>query len=103
MHTTADDPKKYRSEEEVEEWRAREPLIRFRKYLENKGYWNEQKRAALEEEIKNEIEAAVNKFESLTDFKPDAPFDHVFGTRHDVIEEQRREFLAAIGKGATNG
>ena len=31
MHTTADDPKKYRSEDQVEVWRGREPLIRFRK------------------------------------------------------------------------
>jgi len=103
MHTTADDPKKYRSDEEVEEWLGREPLIRFRKYLENKGIWNEEKQTALDEEIKKEVEAAVQEFEARTDFKPDAPFDHVFGTKHDVIEEQRQEFLAALGKEADNG
>jgi pyruvate dehydrogenase E1 component alpha subunit len=103
MHTTADDPKKYRTDEEVEEWLGREPLIRFRTYLENKGIWNEAKQTALAEEIKKEIEAAVQEFEARTDFKPDAPFDHVFGTKHDLIEEQRQEFLAALGKEANNG
>ena len=103
MHTTADDPKKYRTEEEVEVWRGREPLIRFRKYLENKGIWNEEKQTALDDELKNEVEAAVQKFEARGDFKPDAPFDHVFGTKHDVIEEQRQEFLASLGKEADNG
>ena len=103
MHTTADDPKKYRTEEEVEVWRGREPLIRFRKYLENKGLWNDEKQSALEDQLKTEIEAAVETFEARSDFKPDAPFDHVFGTKHDVIEEQRREFLAALGKEADNG
>jgi TPP-dependent pyruvate/acetoin dehydrogenase alpha subunit len=103
MHTTADDPTKYRTEDEVESWKHREPLVRFRKYLENKGIWNDEKQASLEEEIKQEIEAAVKAFEDRTDFKPDAPFDHVFGTRHEVIEEQRREFLAKLGKEANNG
>lgn len=103
MHTTADDPKKYRSDEEVEEWLGREPLIRLRKYLDSKGIWNDEKQANLDAEIKQEIDAAVKDFEARTDFKPDAPFDHVFGTEHDVIEEQRQEFLASLGKGANNG
>ena len=38
MHTTADDPKKYRSEEDVERWKARDPLLRYRKYLVDKRY-----------------------------------------------------------------
>lgn len=103
MHTTADDPKKYRSEEEVEAWKAREPLIRFRKYLDNKGYWDEEKQAAMDQDIKKEIDDAVKEFEARTDFKPDAPFDHVFGTRHTSVEEQREEFLAVISKEADNG
>jgi pyruvate dehydrogenase E1 component alpha subunit len=103
MHTTADDPTKYRTEEEVEKWKLRDPLIRFRKYLENKGLWDKDKQAALDEEIKQEVDSAVKEFETRTDFKPDAPFDHVFGTRHEVIEEQRQEFLANLGKEANNG
>src|SRR2546426_4818836 len=35
-HTTADDPTKYRSTEEVAEWERRDPLTRFRAYLEKK-------------------------------------------------------------------
>ncbi len=96
MHTTADDPKRYRSDEEVAEWQGREPLIRFRSYLEAKGYWDEQHQAALDEEVRGEIEAAVQEFEARSDFKPDAPFDHVYGTTHPIIEEQRTQFLADL-------
>jgi pyruvate dehydrogenase E1 component alpha subunit len=103
MHTTADDPRRYRTAEEEEDWQAKEPLSRFRTYLENKGYWDEAQQEALEEEVKKEVDAAVNELETRTDFKPDAPFDHVYGTRHDVIEDQRREFLAAIAKEADRG
>lgn len=102
MHTTSDDPKKYRSDDEVEEWWKREPLVRFKLYLEKKGIWDDGKQASLESEIKEEVNAAVKEFESMTGFKPDAPFDHVYGTRHDVIEEQRAEFLRNSGKESGN-
>ncbi|RQW03485.1 pyruvate dehydrogenase (acetyl-transferring) E1 component subunit alpha, partial [candidate division KSB1 bacterium] len=58
VHTTADDPTKYRQEEEVEKWRRRDPLIRFQKYLKNKGLLDEKAVEALEQEIKEEIKAA---------------------------------------------
>ena len=32
-----------------------------------------------------------------------AAFDHVFGTRHAVIEEQRQEFLAETGAEVARG
>jgi pyruvate dehydrogenase E1 component alpha subunit len=98
MHTTADDPTKYRSEEEVERWWKRDPIPRFRGYLEKKGIWDGQREAALLAKVRAEVDAAVKEFEARKDFKPDAPFDHVFGTRHDVIEEQRRDFLAGLGE-----
>ena len=102
MHTTADDPKKYRSDEEVEDWKKKDPLPRFRKYLESKGIWDARKQKALDAEIKAEIDAAVKEFEAIKDLKPDACFDHVFGTKHDEIEEQRQEFLKYIGKEAAD-
>ncbi|NIO11519.1 MAG: hypothetical protein GTO40_27270, partial [Deltaproteobacteria bacterium] len=83
-------------EEEVQEWWQRDPIPRFRLYLERKGLWNEQLQADLEDEIRKEVEAAVKEFEQKTEFKPDAPFDHVFGTHHREIEEQRAEFLANL-------
>jgi pyruvate dehydrogenase E1 component alpha subunit len=100
MHTTADDPTKYRPDEEVQEWWKKDPIPRLKTYLENRGMWDGDKQAKLEESIKEEVDAAVKEFESRVDFKPDAPFDHVFGTKHDVIEEQRAEFLENLRKEA---
>jgi len=39
-HTTADDPRRYQPTDEIEEWRARDPLPRLRKYLELRGLWD---------------------------------------------------------------
>lgn len=103
MHTTADDPTKYRTDDEVEAWRPRDPLIRIRHYLESKGLWSDDRQAALDKEVKKEIDTAVRELESYPALKPDAPFDHVYGTRHQVIEEQRQEFLAKLAKETENG
>jgi pyruvate dehydrogenase E1 component alpha subunit len=63
MHTTADDPKKYRSDEEVAEWEARDPLPRFRDYLRKKKLLNEESERVIAEEIRGEIDRAVEKYE----------------------------------------
>ena len=93
MHTTSDDPKKYRTDEEVERWIRRDPLTRFRKYMDTKEIWDDKRQAEMDAEIKEEIDQAVKAFEARKDFKPDAAFDHVFGTTHSRIERQRAEFL----------
>ena len=93
MHTTSDDPKKYRTDEEVERWIRRDPLTRFRKYMDTKEIWDDKRQAEMDAEIKEEIDQAVKAFEARKDFKPDAAFDHVFGTTHSRIERQRTEFL----------
>lgn len=102
MHTTADDPKKYRPEAEEEDWKKRDPIPRFKQYLENKKIWDGEKEEALRAEIKAEIDRAVQEFEAIKDLPPDASFDHVFGTKHDDIEEQRLEFLDHLPKGASH-
>ena len=102
MHTTADDPKRYRDEVDVEEWWKREPIARFRRYLEAKGYWDEDAQKALEAEMADAIEAAVGELEGPYEVKPDAPFDYVFGTSHEEIERQRGEFLAELKEEASH-
>jgi len=94
MHTSADDPTRYRSEAEVQSWWQREPIARFRAYLENKGIWDDARQALLEAEIRNEVDAAVREFEARTAELPiDGQFDHVFGSSHPRTCEQRDQFL----------
>jgi len=93
VHTTADDPKRYRKEEEVEEWVKRDPLIRFQTYLKNKGLISDDQIDTLEEEIKAEIKAAVDqtekRMEELGD--PLAMFEHLFAELPPYLQEQRQE------------
>ena len=103
MHTTADDQYKYRSKDEEEVWWKRDPLVRFRKYLTGKKYWSDKKETELQEEFKAEMDKQVTSFEARTEFKMDAAFDNVFGTTHDVIEQQRAEFLSESAKEDARG
>jgi pyruvate dehydrogenase E1 component alpha subunit len=103
MHTTADDPSRYRSDEEVAAWEAKDPLVRFKAYLLKKGIWDEDLQKQLEADCKSQIDAAVQAFESRSPFAPDAPFDHVFGTKEAVIEAQRARFLERLGKEGEDG
>jgi pyruvate dehydrogenase E1 component alpha subunit len=103
MHTTADDPTKYRTKEEEKRAWEKEPLIRFRKYLDDKGFWDDAKEEKLLAEMKAQVAKAVEEFETPKDWALDAPFDHVYGTTHPGIEEQRADFLANVAKEADRG
>jgi pyruvate dehydrogenase E1 component alpha subunit len=98
VHTTADDPSRYREDEEVKNWEKKDPLVRFKLYLESRNFWDEYKEAELVARIKAEIDTAVTEFEKGVEIKLDAPFDHVFGTKEAVIEDQRRAFLNKINQ-----
>jgi pyruvate dehydrogenase E1 component alpha subunit len=97
MHTTADDPTKYRDSKDVDRWEQRDPLVRMRKLLDKKKLWSDEEEKALQEEIKKQIDAEVRTYEKGVDAKKDVMFDHVYGTEHTEIEQQRAEFLARIG------
>ncbi|WP_323702746.1 pyruvate dehydrogenase (acetyl-transferring) E1 component subunit alpha [Mammaliicoccus sp. Dog046] len=61
-HTMAgDDPTRYRTSDEDSDWEKKDPLVRYRKYLEAKGLWNEEKENEVMERAKEEIKAAIKE------------------------------------------
>jgi len=61
-HTmSGDDPTRYRTKELDNEWEKKDPLIRFRKYLEAKGIWNEEMENAAIEDAKEQIKNAITE------------------------------------------
>jgi len=103
MHTTADDPTKYRTKEEEDCAWQKEPLIRTRQYLVDQGFWNDEKEADLLAEVKAQVEATVREFESPKDWQQDEPFRHVYGTEHANITAQHQDFLANVAREANHG
>ncbi|MCD7033965.1 pyruvate dehydrogenase (acetyl-transferring) E1 component subunit alpha [Metabacillus sp. GX 13764] len=61
-HTMAgDDPTRYRTKDIENEWEEKDPLVRFRKFLENKGLWSEEEENKVIEQAKEEIKEAIKK------------------------------------------
>ncbi|MDX1622962.1 MAG: pyruvate dehydrogenase (acetyl-transferring) E1 component subunit alpha [Gemmatimonadota bacterium] len=91
LHTTADDPSKYRDEEEVEEWEAKDPLPRLQGFLQERDLLDDGAIEELEEEVSGEIEAAweaaSERMAELDD--PAVMFDHVWAERPPELERQR--------------
>jgi pyruvate dehydrogenase E1 component alpha subunit len=90
MHTTADDPTKYRSDDEVAMWKTKDPILRVKLYLTKKGILSDSMEAELQEEQKKKIDEAVEKAEQ---FKPDpkSMFQHVYSYIPDTLKEELDE------------
>ena len=58
---SGDDPTRYRTKELENEWEKKDPLVRFRKFLENKGLWSEEEENKVIEQAKEEIKEAIKK------------------------------------------
>jgi len=87
-HTTADDPTKYRTEEEVERWKPLDPLVRLRLYLKEKGLWNEGVEQRLTEEAQKEIDQAVKDAEAVPVPEVEEIFKYVFSEMTPQLKEQ---------------
>ncbi len=87
-HTTADDPTRYRDEKELAEWTARDPLIRYRLYLEGKKLWDDEKEENLESEIKEEVARAVEKAEGVPDRDVEEIFRYLYAEMTPRLKEQ---------------
>ena len=87
-HTTADDPTKYRDPEELAYWVARDPIVRFRSYLEGLG---------IEQEFLDSVDeeaadyAADVRRRALEITAPDRSviFDNVYAEPHPLVVEQK--------------
>jgi pyruvate dehydrogenase E1 component alpha subunit len=99
VHTTADDPTKYRSAEEVAEWERKDPLTRFATYLRKRNLLEE----GLEERIDAEIAEAVGRFEATPAPDPLAMFDHVYAELPPDLAAQRDALAERLRGGAGEG
>lgn len=87
-HTTADDPTKYRTDEEMEPWKPLDPLVRLRLHLREKGLWNEEVEKRLTEEAQKEIDQVVKEAEAVPVPEVEDIFKYVFAETTPQLKEQ---------------
>jgi pyruvate dehydrogenase E1 component alpha subunit len=89
-HTTADDPTRYRTENEASTWRRRDPLERVRLYLSERDRWSQEWQDEVEEMASEEIERAVAAAEALDQPSVSDVFTGMFAELPPTLAEQLR-------------
>lgn len=92
-HSSSDDPTRYRDAAEVKEWEAKDPIERFRKFLEKKALWTAAWQLQLETEIGDEITAGVREGEAAGPPSIASMFDDVYKDVPPFLAEQRDDLL----------
>ncbi len=90
-HSTSDDPTRYRSEEEVEAWRLKDPLVRLRRHLVTLGLTDEGRDATMDEALSREIGAAVDLVERMPLPERATLFEDVYAEKPWHLREQAEE------------
>lgn len=92
-HTMAgDDPTRYRTDDLDSEWEKRDPLLRFRIYLENKGIWTKEEEDAVIEQAKEEIREAIKKADEYPKQKVTDFIGYMFEELPQNLQEQMAEY-----------
>ncbi|WMM25179.1 pyruvate dehydrogenase (acetyl-transferring) E1 component subunit alpha [Tissierella sp. MB52-C2] len=98
-HTTSDDPTLYREDSEVEEWKHKDPLLRFKKYLLNKNILTEEWEEKIKKELENEVMSTFESIENKSDTEIDDIFKYHYETLPPQLEEQLLEYKSFLEGG----
>jgi pyruvate dehydrogenase E1 component alpha subunit len=99
-HTNADDATRYRQQEEVEWWLARDPVTRIRQYLTGRGLLDEPSVASLEAEAEAEAAALRQQVNTDAPRDPAGLFRHVYAEQTPSLHWQQQELSAELAAAA---
>ncbi|WP_274365988.1 pyruvate dehydrogenase (acetyl-transferring) E1 component subunit alpha [Paenibacillus thermotolerans] len=95
---SGDDPTKYRTKDEQGEWETKDPLVRFRRFLEAKGLWSEEDETRTVEEAKEHVAAEIKRAESVEKMTIAGLLESMFEEPPVHIREQIAEYSAEGAK-----
>lgn len=96
-HSTSDDPSRYVPKELFDEWEKKDPVERFRRFLEKKGLWNQTVEDTMRKDTLAEIDAAAKIAEKTAKPGLETIFSDVFAEVPGHIRRQG-EFLFDLVK-----
>jgi len=97
-HTTADDPTVYRDEEEVERWKAKDPIPRLEAFLRSEGLLDDERVAEIEQQVEQRVSDAIDEAESEPRPEPEEMFEHAYADLPPALREQRDEFVETVNR-----
>ncbi|WP_254533030.1 pyruvate dehydrogenase (acetyl-transferring) E1 component subunit alpha [Natrinema gelatinilyticum] len=90
-HTTSDDPTRYRSSDEVEEWADRDPLERYRAFLKETGRWDKIDEDVVREEVEAEFDEAIEAADAFEERNVEEIFAYLYEELPPELEQQLEE------------
>lgn len=97
-HTTADDAKRYRNQEEVDAWTKKDPLDRVKNYMIKQKMWDAKKEELLQQQVAALVSAHVKAYEDEPAADPKEIFAYTFATMTPQLQEQYQSLLDVSGK-----
>ena len=100
-HSTSDDAFAYRARKEVEDRkRLDNPIVRFRLFLEARGWWTAEEESALAKRLKEAVVAAYKRAEALPKPEVREMFSEVYGGAEPwhIVSARAYGFRRAAGR-----
>ncbi|MCI4360123.1 MAG: thiamine pyrophosphate-dependent dehydrogenase E1 component subunit alpha [Thermoplasmata archaeon] len=98
-HSTSDDPRRYRTDAELAEWKEKDPIALLKHELLGSGTLSLAADEKIWESAKEEIAAALKQAEASPPVDPTTVFDDVFATVPPLLAQQRDEFQQLTREG----
>jgi pyruvate dehydrogenase E1 component alpha subunit/2-oxoisovalerate dehydrogenase E1 component alpha subunit len=102
-HSSSDDPTRYRDQAEVLAWEKKDPVDRFRTYLQKQKLWDDDKEAAFVDDIAKRVNDAIAAAEAEGPPDDETLVTDVFARVTPQLREQLAEVLALEGRGVNEG
>ena len=98
-HSTSDDSTRYRSISEIKHWHDNfDPMNRFRKYLVNKGLWDDNQEQLLRDKERLEVIKALEIAEHRDKPSIESMFDDIYEEKIPSLIRQEKELLEHVSK-----
>lgn len=96
--TSGDDPTRYRTDESFDYWEQRDPLIRFRTYLEEKGLWTKEQEDELIEKVTEDVQEAAKEADRADKMTVSDSLKWMYSNPGQNIQEQIEKYEAKESK-----
>jgi 2-oxoisovalerate dehydrogenase E1 component subunit alpha len=91
-HSTADDPKRYRSDDELKQWEALDPIARFEKYITAEGALTEDFKKQCEDDAAAVASQLRKDIVGAGPLDPTLLFENVYNEPTAVLQSQLDDF-----------
>jgi pyruvate dehydrogenase E1 component alpha subunit len=97
FHNTTDNPSAYLPEGWLERAEREDPIPRVQAYLAACGLWDDAAMAAVESEIAERLDAAIEAAAAMPAVRPDDVFENVYANPPERVRRQREELSRLTG------